>query len=166
MARSSRLRSTVLPLVLTVVALTATSLGWSASRTTRTEAAEPVSLQFRYANLPAKAGGEIVFSKGVEAIATQTALSSSPGTIKAFIAHQRGFTITAADNAPLDADITLSPQPSFGTTAITGRATVPEGATLTLRVGNRAPESIANGKFTIELPILARHEKAPRRGGR
>jgi hypothetical protein len=150
MARPRRPVSVLLP-VLTVLALTVASAAGSASLTVRTET---VSLEFHYANLPAKAGGEIVFSKGVQAIATQTALSSSPGTIKSFIAHQRGFTIVAADNAPLDAQIRLAPEVAPGATALTGRAKVPDGSTLTVRVANGTPEAIAEGAFTIPLGAL------------
>lgn len=115
----------------------------------------PVSLIFHFANLPAKAAGVVDFNKGVQAIPLQTALSNSPGTIRFFVAHQRGFTIQAADNAPLDAEISFTPEPTANASAYSGHATVPQGATLTVQVGvGGAIAQIPDGDFSIPLTPL------------
>lgn len=115
-------------------------------------AAERMPLVFDYANLPANARGTVSFTQGVRSIVARRALSSTPGTIR-FFARRRGFTITAANNAPIDADVTVAPEPAAGATDLIGHATVPKGARLTVEVGDGAPEQIG-GAFSIPLAVL------------
>ena len=148
-------------LVCAFVALVIGSASW-ASRSAPPGAAAPV-LHFQYTHMPADQTAVVTFSDGVQGISTQTAaaLGTSTGTLYGFVAHQHGFGITSAEGGLLDASIDLQVQATAGSSAITGQAPVPSGATLTVQVNGGAAMPIS-GRFTIPLTTLGAPAPKPR----
>jgi hypothetical protein len=152
-------RSRLVLLLLLAVAVAALGIGsvaWSANPA-RPHAGAPVQLRFQLEQMPASALAQVVFASGLQAIGTQTAAArgTSTGTIRVFVAHQGGFAITSAESGPLDATIDEQAEAAKDASAISGQASVPVGATLTVQVNDGAQVQIA-GAFSIPLATVGK----------
>ena len=140
------------------VALGALALvaGAQARSDARSATAASANLRFSYQQLPPGSVAQVTFDSGVQGIVTQTAAAtSSTGTIRVFVASQRGFAITSAEGGSLTATVDEQVDVAAGSSAITGKASLPAGATLTVQVNNGAAIPIT-GAFDIQLSTLGR----------
>jgi hypothetical protein len=150
------IRSRLVPLLLLAAVVTVLGVG-SVARSAnpkRLHAGAPVQLRFQLEQMPASALAQVVFASGLQAIGIQTAAAqgSSTGTIRVFVAHQGGFAITSAESGPLDATIDEQAEAAKNASAISGQASVPTGATLTVHVNGGPPIQIT-GPFSIPLAV-------------
>jgi Ca2+-binding RTX toxin-like protein len=138
-----------------LLALAVGSGASSASRPARQSAAAPLLLQFHITNMPAGQVAQVTFSGGVQGISSQIASASvsASGTMRFFGATQQGFSLTSSGGT-LNAGIDATVQPTDGSSAITGHAMLPQGATLAVQV-NKGTTVTLPADFTIPLPTRA-----------